>query len=171
MFKRWRSHVSTVLMVVGVWAAVHFWQTRDIAYTALPDASQDWALKAPNAPDNLQAWAQQYPDRPTLVYVWATWCTICKFQAPTVQGLMDQGIPVVTVAMQSGTEAAVLQHLGQNQHAWPTVNDPSGQLATALGARSVPTWLVVNTNGQVVSSAVGFTPSWTLRLRLWWAQV
>jgi hypothetical protein len=77
---------------------------------------------------------------------------------------------VVTVAMQSGAESAVLQHLGQNQQAWPTINDPSGQLAQMLGARSVPTWLVVH-KGQVVSSAVGFTPSWTLRLRLWWAQL
>jgi len=170
MRKRWLSHLSTLLMVVGVWAAVHMWQTRDIAYTALPSASQPWALQAPDAPDNLQAWAQQYPNRPTLVYVWATWCTICKFQAPTVQALMDQGIPVLTVAMQSGSEAAVLQHMSQKQHAWPTVNDPSGQLAQTLGAHSVPTWLVVH-NGQVVSSAVGFTPSWTLRLRLWWAQV
>jgi thiol-disulfide isomerase/thioredoxin len=170
MLKRWLSHASTVLMVVGVWAAVHFWQTRDIAYTALPNSAQSWALKTLEAPNNLLAWAQQYPDRPTLVYVWATWCTICKFQAPTVQGLVEQGIPVVTVAMQSGSEEAVLQHLVQKEHAWPTINDPSGQLATALGARSVPTWLVVH-RGQVVSSAVGFTPSWTLRLRLWWAQV
>lgn len=169
-WQRWRSHLFTALMVLAVWTAAHLWQTRDIAYTALPNTPQPWALQASGAPDNLLAWTQQYPRRATLVYVWATWCTLCTFQAPTVQSLMDRGIPVVTVAMQSGDPHGVLQHLSQASHAWPTINDPSGQLASALGAHAVPTWLVVNARGHVVSSAVGLTPSWTLRLRLWWAQ-
>lgn len=89
-------------------------------------------------------------------------------QEPTITGL-QQDHPVLTVAMQSGQTAQVARLLQERRLPWTTAVDPDGNIAGALGVHAVPTILVMDAQGNVTGSSVGYTSAWGMRLRLWWA--
>ncbi|HWS78789.1 MAG TPA: thioredoxin domain-containing protein, partial [Thermomonas sp.] len=45
--------------------------------------------------------------QPTVLYVWAEWCGYCRHTSPAIERLHRSGQRVVSVAMQSGTDAQV----------------------------------------------------------------
>ncbi|MCK6416973.1 MAG: hypothetical protein QG643_441 [Pseudomonadota bacterium] len=163
--KRWRAHTLNLLMLLGVLAGTHWWQTRNLPAGPLPALPLELTS---GERLSLEQWRARHPGQATALYVWAHWCPICRVQEPTVTRL-QQDHPVLTVALQSGQAAQVVQLQQQRQLPWTTAVDPEGQLAGALGVHAVPTLLVIDAQGKVTGSSVGYTSAWGMRLRLWWA--
>ena len=107
-------------------------------------------------------------DGPVLVHFWASWCAICRAQHGSIEGVARDHA-VVTVAMRSGDAAAVRGHLTEHAGTFAVLNDPSGALADRWGVRAVPASFIVDAQGRVRFVEVGYTTSWGLRWRLWWA--
>lgn len=169
--RSWRDHLGTLLLVLVVVFAVQAWQTRDVPAGPAPDLV--FTLIHPDGSQTestLSAWRAQHPDQPVALYVWAEWCPICRVQEPSITRLARDW-PVLTVAMQSGSPAAVRRVLTQRQLPWPTANDPRGDLADLLGFQSVPAFVVVDGQGHLRSATVGYTSGIGMRLRLWWAKL
>ena len=65
-------------------------------------------------------------ERPTLVYFWGTWCSVCSFTSPTITKLAADNYPVVTVAVQSGSNQELRSYLDQHRFDFTTINDQQG---------------------------------------------
>ena len=157
---RWRWVVEAAL-VIAVIMGIRAWQQQGAAHgvapalagTLLDGQAYDIAARS---------------DGPVLVHFWASWCAICRAQHGSIEGVARDHA-VVTVAMRSGDAAAVRGHLTEHAGTFAVLNDPSGALAERWGVRAVPASFIVDAQGRVRFVEVGYTTSWGLRWRMWWA--
>ena len=108
--------------------------------------------------------------RPTVLYVWADWCLYCRHTSPAIDRLQRNGNRVVSVAMQSGDDAAVHAYLQQHGWHFPVVNDPDGEISQRFDVRVTPTIAIV-ASGRMRLATSGWTSYWGLRTRLWFAHL
>jgi thiol-disulfide isomerase/thioredoxin len=154
-----------LLLIVTIVLAVQAWRTRDVPDGPLPNFT---VLLADGRYTTFDEWRAAHADGAMALYFWAEWCPICR----TVQGRVDaitQDWPVLTVAMQSGDAAAVREFLGAQRLAWHTVVDEHGRLAADMRIPGVPAMLIIDREGRIRFTEIGFSTETGLRLRLWWA--
>ena len=101
-----------------------------------------------------------------LVHFWAEWCPICRAEQGTIQSIADE-FPVITVAMQSGNAAAVQAFMEQESLSFSTIADPRGDISGDWGVDVVPASFVIDPEGVIRYTEVGFTTELGLRTRLW----
>lgn len=148
------------LAVAAIFFAGQFLYTRGLATGKPPELAQTTVQGAPVA-DRISA-------GPGMIYFWAEWCRICAMmQAPVNAVLHD--FPGVTVALRSGDSDDVKSHLDKNTLDWPTVNDEDGSIGARYGIKGVPAVFILNREGDIVFTSVGYSTEWGLRLRLWLA--
>ena len=143
-------------------AGIRVWQQRD-----MPDG-----MAPPLSGTQIDGNAYTLPVRPAhpmLVQFWATWCSICRVEQGSIDSIARDHPGTITVAMQSGSNAAVGKHMAEQDLHFPVVNDPAGRLAAAWGVHAVPASFVVGTDGRIRFVEVGYTSELGLRLRLWLA--
>ncbi|MBH5328339.1 protein disulfide oxidoreductase [Eikenella sp. S3360] len=100
-----------------------------------------------------------------VLYFWGSWCGVCRHTSPAVDKLSRHGVPVVGVALQSGSDADVRGYLKTQGWQFDTVNDPHGQWARPWQVRVTPTIVLVK-NGRVRHSTTGIASYWGLRARI-----
>jgi thiol-disulfide isomerase/thioredoxin len=169
LWLRVRPHLGTVAIALAVFAGVHLWQTRDVPSGSAPELA--FVLLSPDgsrAETTLTQWRAQYPGQAVAIHVWAEWCPICKAEEHNVHRVAADH-PVLTIAMQSGPADMVANVLKKRQMPWWTAVDDRGELARALGVNAVPSFLVVDAQGQLRGASVGYTSEIGMRWRLWWA--
>lgn len=110
--------------------------------------------------------AQLSHQQPMLLYFWGSWCTYCKFTSPAIQQLADEKIPVLSVALKSGTPQAVADYLAQEDYRFTVVNDPDGEISKSWDIQATPTVLIIK-DGKIVQHTTGLTSYWGLKVRLW----
>ncbi|MEN8171050.1 MAG: protein disulfide oxidoreductase [Pseudomonadota bacterium] len=111
---------------------------------------------------------QQFRGKPAVVHFWATWCPVCELEQGMVDGIA-RDIPIITVAMQSGTPDEVRDYLKQQGVAYPVVNDERSWLSRQYGVKAVPASFILDSEGRVRFATRGYTTGWGLRIRLWLA--
>ena len=109
-----------------------------------------------------------YQGRPVLLHFWATWCPICKMEENSIAAISED-YPVITVAMNSGNEMEIAAYLEEQGLSFPVLVDEDGAIASRFGVRGVPASFIINSNGKIKFTEVGYTTEWGLRLRLWLA--
>lgn len=77
---------------------------------------------------------------------------------------------MLTIAMRSGDATKVARVLQQRQLKWLAAVDEDGSLSARYGLKAVPAFVVLDAQGRIRHASVGYTPEWSLRLRLWLAQ-
>lgn len=107
---------------------------------------------------------------PTLLYVWAEWCGYCRRTSPAIERLHRGGQRVVSLAMQSGSDAQVHAYMRAHGLSFPVANDPEGAISHALGVGVTPTLAIIS-DGRMHLATSGWTSGYGLRLRLWLAGV
>lgn len=163
--RRWRAHALNLLMLLGVFAGTHWWQTRHLPAGPLPDLALELVTGERLA---LAQWRARHPGQAVALHVWAHWCPICRLEEDSISRLQADH-PVLTVAMQSGPAPQVAQVLQQRRLPWTTAVDEHGEMALGLGVQAVPVLLVLDPQGRVAAASVGYTSELGMRLRLWWA--
>ena len=106
-------------------------------------------------------------ERATLIYFWGSWCGICRYTSPAVNKLSEKGVPVVGVALQSGTMPEVQRYLQQHQWSFETINDETGDLSREWEIKAAPTIAIIK-NGKIRHSTSGISSYWGLYLRWKW---
>jgi thiol-disulfide isomerase/thioredoxin len=109
-----------------------------------------------------------FRDKPVLIHFWASWCPVCELEQESIQSISND-YPVVSIAMQSGSELEVSAHLQENKLSFPTIVDEDGKLARQFGVRGVPTSFIITTDKKIKFKEVGYTTETGLRVRLWLA--
>lgn len=106
--------------------------------------------------------------KPLLVHIWATWCPTCKAEASNIQDL-SENYQVVTIAVKSGSNNEIATWLKNNNYNFNVLNDLDGSISRQFNVQVFPTTLVYNKDKELIFSDVGYTSTWGLYLRMWWA--
>jgi len=109
-------------------------------------------------------------DRPTLIHFWATWCPICKAEASNIQTISEH-FEVLTIALNSGSDSELMEYLQSRDLNFNVINDKSGSISQKYGVSVFPTTIIYDKNADVVFSDVGYTSTFGLWLRMWWADI
>jgi thiol-disulfide isomerase/thioredoxin len=157
----WLRRVGWVIVFAAVFVGLRTWQQRGLASGAAPPLSAKTLAGASYA-------LSRNRDSPTVVYFWAGWCPVCRLEHGAISELADDG-RVITVAMQSGSDAEVRRYLDTEKLRWPVINDPQGDLARAWNVRATPAFFIVDRRAMIRFREVGYTSGVGLRLRLWLA--
>ncbi len=107
-------------------------------------------------------------DRPLLIHFWGSWCPICKAEADNIQSI-SENFEVMTIAVKSGSDFDIQKYLKQNNLNFKVINDRDGYLANRFEVSIFPTTIIFDKNKEVLFSDVGYTSTWGLWLRMWWA--
>ncbi|MDQ7044312.1 MAG: protein disulfide oxidoreductase [Sulfurimonas sp.] len=107
---------------------------------------------------------------PTLVHFWAIWCPTCKVEASNIQSI-SENYNVLTIAVKSGTNEDIQKWLKENDYNFNVVNDKNGLLSSNFKIGAFPTTFIYDKNKNLVFSDVGYTSTWGLMLRMWWASL
>ena len=148
-----------LLLVVAIIVGVRFWQQREIVRGVAP-------LLTGVLLDGKSVATRD--GQPMLVHFWASWCPICSAEQGSIESL-SKDYPTVTIAMQSGSDAEVTQHLRKENLSFAVLNDPDSTISRQWGVRAVPASFVIDAHGRIRFVEVGYTTGIGLRLRLWLA--
>ncbi len=151
--------VYLIIFVIGGFLG-NLWMTRDQAAGPAPE------IVGPNLEAQLQRIDLSDPNSPRLLYFFAEWCPICRAQNSVINNI-HSSVPVLGIAMQSGTTQRVRRYAGEQELAFPVVNDESGQISRAYGVNGVPAVFILDSRGQIAFSTRGYATELGLRSRLW----
>ncbi len=110
----------------------------------------------------------EYKDKPLILHFWATWCPACKLEASNIENL-SKTYQVITVAVNSGSDAEINLFLEEHKLSYNVVNDNKGKFASKFDISSFPTTFIYDSDGKIKFSEVGYTSTWGLKLRMWLA--
>jgi thiol-disulfide isomerase/thioredoxin len=154
---RWMLEILLLIFCVYL---LHLWQTRDTAAGIAPPLSGETL-------NGIQFDLEKHRGQTVLVHFWATWCPVCQLESGTIDALAGD-YPLITVAMQSGSDGAIQSYLDEEEYSFPVISDPDGTLASRWGVAGVPTSFIIDTEGDIRFVEVGYTTSLGLRARMWW---
>lgn len=112
----------------------------------------------------------QSHQQPILIYFWGTWCSVCRITSPNIQKLHDDGTPVVSVAVSSSSTSALSDYLNVHHYTFVTINDLDGQIFHTWHGQVTPSFVILK-NGKTYQSFTGISPLWSLKIRLWLANL
>jgi thiol-disulfide isomerase/thioredoxin len=107
-------------------------------------------------------------DKPLLVHFWATWCPTCKLEASNIE-LISQNYDVLTIAVKSGSNREIEKFLEENSLSFKVLNDQEGIFSSEYKIAAFPTTFIYGRDKKLIFSDVGYTSTWGLWLRMWWA--
>jgi len=154
----WLLQACILLIVLF---SIHLWQTRNVASGPAPPLL---GRTLQGDPFDLAA-----AEGPILVHFWATWCPVCRLELGNIDALHPE-YGVITVAMMSGSDGEILQYLRDKEVDFPVISDPGGHIASSWGVTAVPASFVLDGQGNIRFTEVGYSTSRGLRARLWLAQ-
>lgn len=160
--RNWSSWAINIALILAFSVAIQWWKARPMASGEAPDLSGQLL-------NGEQFDLSGLKGKPVLVHFWATWCPVCRMGDQDIDAIAED-FHVVSVAMQSGGSREISSYMGAEGLDFPVVLDEHGHLASDWGVPGVPASFVVDREGQIRSSTLGYTTEIGLRARLWAAQ-
>ena len=105
--------------------------------------------------------------KPILIHFWATWCPTCSLEAANIQTI-SESYEVLTIAVKSDNDE-IIEYMLENDPNFKVVNDKDGVLASKFKIAAYPTTFIYNKNRELLFGEVGYTSTFGLWLRMWWA--
>lgn len=157
---KWGLKIAQLLLVVAVLSVlVDYWRAPVAPVQAVFTAFQTEKQPAP------VSLAQLSRERTLVLYFWGSWCGICRHTSPVIQRLHEDGVPVLGVALRSGSRQEVCDYLQRHHWTFDTLNDEHGDWSQAWQVKVTPTIVLVR-QGKVIHSTTGLASYWGLKLRV-----
>ena len=150
-----------LLLALAVYFAIRTYMQHDLVKGSAPSL-QGNLLSGETV--NLQSFHGQA----VMVHFWASWCKVCKLEQNSIDAISKDHI-VITAAMNSGAEAEVEKYLAENKLSFPVLVDADSSISNRFGVHGVPTSFIIDADGNIAFTEVGYTTETGLRLRLWLA--
>jgi thiol-disulfide isomerase/thioredoxin len=109
-------------------------------------------------------------NKPILIHFWATWCPTCKLEASNIANI-SQDYETLTIAVKSGTDDDIKIFLKERDLNYKVVNDNFGFFANNFTIAAYPTTFIYDKDRKLIFSEVGYTSTWGLFFRMWWASL
>lgn len=155
---RWVIEITLILVVLSI---ARLWMQKDVVSGTAPNISTIML-------DGQYFDLYKNKKRPMLIHFWATWCPVCKLEQQNIENI-SKSFPVITIAMQSGTNDELIQFMQQESLSFKVINDQLATLSGAYNIKGVPVSFIVDENNKIIFTEVGYTTEIGLRMRLWWA--
>ena len=155
--------LPTLILFLVVFTLANIWSTRH---------HPDGPAPSFNALDlNGTAHLFEFKDnhKPILLHFFATWCPICELENDTLNSLSEDH-NLIVVAMQSGNASKVKEYQQKHNLKMNIYNDESGEISKLFKVNGVPTSFIINPQGNISSSTIGYASELGLRFRLWLSQ-
>ncbi len=159
--RKWGRRAVELVLIVALLLGLRAWQQRDLATGPAPEL-EGYLL------DGTPVSLAEMRGAPVLVHFWAVWCPVCTLEEDAVSDIARDH-QVITVAMQSGDDREVAAYLKENGLDFPVLNDPDGRYANRWGVSAVPASFVLDGEGRIRFTEVGYSTGIGLRMRLWMA--
>ncbi|XPV69659.1 MAG: redoxin domain-containing protein [Halarcobacter sp.] len=104
-------------------------------------------------------------DKPILVYFWASWCPICKVEAPNIEKI-SKDFEVVTIVVQSGSKKQIQEYIAEHKLSFKVVDDTNGFYSQKFNIKVFPTTFIYDKNKKLKFSEVGYTTTAGLYSRM-----
>lgn len=153
--------ISEIGLILLLFFIIQGWLQRDMVQGTPPALSGTLLNGQPFELQSLKG-------KPVLLHFWATWCGICKLEQDSIEAI-SRDYTVISVAMKSGNADEVRHYMQDHQLSFLTILDQDGGISQRFGIRGVPASFILDPAGQIAFSQTGYTTSWGLRARLWWA--
>lgn len=149
------------LLFLGVYLGVTAWQGQGLATGPAPDFQVTTLGGAQSSPEGLRG-------RTWLLHFWASWCPVCQLEEDALAAVAGDW-PVLGMAYLSGAEAELRAYVGERGIGFPVAMDQEGLIGRQYGVTAVPVSFIIDSKGRIRFTAIGYTSSVGLRMRLWWA--
>lgn len=109
------------------------------------------------------------PGKKTLVVFWAPWCGVCRTETGTISSLHDGGkgdYEVVSVVLGYENLASVRSFVEEEGVDYPVLLGDAS-VRSAFNISKYPTFYILDEEGRVEDTMVGYTTGVGLRMRLW----
>ncbi|MCB1818568.1 MAG: redoxin domain-containing protein, partial [Gammaproteobacteria bacterium] len=120
--RRWLRRARDILFLLIVFAAIQWWQSRDLVAGVAPPLVGHLVEGAPFQLDAAQG--------PFLVHFWATWCPVCRLEQDSIANIAADR-PAITVATTSGDAGELADYLAGQGLQMPVLMDEDGAIARA----------------------------------------
>jgi peroxiredoxin len=162
-FERLRKYGKELAIFLVIFFGVMWFQTRGLVASGEPAPAFDLM-----AIDGGRVSSQSLVGKPTILYFWAPWCGVCKANAHNandVQSRWGESAQVVSVALSYKNRAEV--EAFAKEHAMPEPvlfgEDTTGE---DYKINAFPTVYILDAEGKVSGSVVGYTTEFGLHWRL-----
>jgi len=129
--------------------AISWWRAPKLDSSTLPRISGTLINGAPFD-------IAQFRGKPILIEFWGTWCPVCRQQAPNINRVA-QKYPVLTLAVNSGSDAKIQAYMKKEGVNYPVLNDPYGQIAARFKIKVYPTIFIYDRHGKLKFTESGYT--------------
>ncbi|WP_457602407.1 protein disulfide oxidoreductase [Nitratifractor sp.] len=102
---------------------------------------------------------------PLLIQFWGTWCPVCRQEIDNIERVARH-YPVLTIAVESGSDAEIRQWMKDKGVDFPVLSDPSGRLAKRFDVGVYPTSFIYDSRGTLKFTVTGYTTTLGLLARL-----
>ncbi|MEA2100632.1 MAG: redoxin domain-containing protein [Campylobacterota bacterium] len=107
--------------------------------------------------------------KPIIIHFWATWCPTCSLESSNIQ-YISKSYEVLTVAVKSN-DKDIGKYMLENNLDFKVYNDKEAKLARKFNIAVYPTTFIYDENRNLVFSEVGYTSTFGLWIRMWWASL
>ena len=161
--RSWRSWALEAAIIALVFFGVRTYQQRNVVSGPAP------TLQGAGLEGEPLDLATLREEGPVMVFFWATWCGVCDSMDEAVSAVAEDH-RVITVASSSGSAVEIRAHMADEGIDFPLISDPEGVLAHAWGVSAFPTVFIVDSDGEIRATEVGFTTGLGMRARLFFAE-
>ena len=161
--KRWFRWFSDIAFFVVVFGAISYFQTSHHV-----ESGVEAPLFSLTTLDGETINSADLRGKPAVLFFWAPWCSVCKADAHNISALREavgDETNIVSIALSYESIEDVKKFVDENDVTGPVL---LGHRATsdAFKVDSFPTVYILDQDGEVASSVVGYTTEIGLRARL-----
>ena len=109
-------------------------------------------------------------EEPILVHIWATWCPTCKLEAGNIERI-SKHYQVLSIVVKSGNDKEITEYMQEHNLHFKVINDTNGEFSSQFKIAAFPTTFIYNKNRELLFSEVGYTSTFGLWVRMWWASL
>jgi len=103
--------------------------------------------------------------KPLLINFWGTWCPVCTQEADNIAAL-SRRYTVLTIAVNSGSNADITQWLEKKEVNYPVLNDAGGRWASRFKVSIYPTTFIYDSQGKLKFTETGYSTTAGLLARM-----
>lgn len=90
---------------------------------------------------------------------WATWCSPCKEEMPSIEGLhrqfKEKDFIFLTISVDYKKGEAVKEFIEKHHYTFPVLLDPKGLALNLFEVKGIPSTFIIDKRGRMIGKAIG----------------